>query len=79
MNFRLSPESSPQQSLDSSPGAILSVRDKIRRQLEYGHKKGATIANENGEVIVKLRVDAAKLTYYESICVYSLESIFSGS
>ena len=61
---RFSPESLPEQSLDSSPGTFLSIRHEIRRQLEYGHKKGATIANENGEV--KLRVDAAKLTHYES-------------
>ena len=57
-------ESLPKQSLDSSPGTFLSIRDEIRRQLEYGHKKGATIANEKGEV--KLGVDAAKLTHYES-------------
>ena len=61
---RFSPKSLPEQSLDSSPGTFLSIRHEIRRQLEYGHKKGATIANENGEV--KLRVDAAKLTHYES-------------
>ena len=47
--------------------------------MEYGHKNSGTIANENGVVIVELGVDAAKLTCYESICVYSLESIFSGS
>ena len=59
-------------------GAFLSIRDEIRRQLEHGHKMGAAILNE-GEVIVKLGVDAAKLTHYESVCVYSLETIFSGS
>ena len=60
-------------------GAFLSIREEIRRQLEHGHKMGATIVNEDGKVLVKLGVDAAKLTHYESVCVYSLESIFSGS